>query len=142
MNAATATRLRFGLVGIGNTLVDLVGYTALVAVGVPVFWANLASTTAGMLLSFTLNRSFTFRATDGDARLQALLFFGVTATGLWLVQPLVITLTSPLFTGLTGVAAIVAPKAAALVVGLVWNYSLYSRLVFRRRQSTHGGTPE
>ena len=43
-----------------------------------------------MLLSFGLNRNFTFRAKDGDVRRQALLFFAVTAFGLWVVQGVII----------------------------------------------------
>lgn len=135
MKAATVTRLRFGLVGIGNTLLDLVGYTLLVLAGVPMLVANLISTSAGMALSFTLNRNFAFRATSGDARTQAILFFAVTATGLWAVQPLVILLFSGMFTGLSGALAIASPKVASLMVGLVWNYTLYSKLVFRQKES-------
>jgi putative flippase GtrA len=135
VRTATAIRLRFGLVGVANTLVDLVAYTVLVAAGLPFYPANLISTSAGMALSFTLNRTFTFRAAGGDLRTQAVLFVLVTAAGLWLVQPLVITLCAGPFRGLSGVAAIVGPKLAGLAVGLVWNYTLYHRFVFRHRGS-------
>jgi putative flippase GtrA len=136
MKAVTAERLRFGIVGVANTLVDVVVYTVLVAVGLPILVANLISTSAGMALSFTLNRSFTFRAKAGNARTQAMLFFAVTATGLWVVQPLMIMLFSGMFTGLTGMPAIVAPKLAGLAFNLVWNYTLYSKLVFRQKAAT------
>jgi putative flippase GtrA len=118
----SAQQLRFGLVGIGNTLVDLVGYTVI---------ANLISTTMGMALSFTLNRSFTFRAAGGGAVRQIVLFVLVTGIGLWVIQPLVIMLTRDLFAGLPETLAIAAPKLAGICVALVWNYVLYSRLVFR-----------
>lgn len=134
MKAETATRLRFGLVGIGNTLVDLIGYTVLMTVGLPMVVANLISTSAGMVLSFTLNRNFTFRAKAGDARLQLVLFFVVTASGLWVMQPVVIALCGGLFSGLGGTLAVVAPKLVALAIGLVWNYVLYSKLVFRTKR--------
>jgi putative flippase GtrA len=129
MRLVTATQVRFGIVGIGNTLVDALGYAILASVGVPTFVANFLSTTAGMLLSFTLNRNFTFRAKDGDVRRQALLFFAVTAFGLWVVQFGVITLVGHLLTGVD----VLVPKAAAIVVGLVWNFLLYHYVVFRHR---------
>lgn len=127
----SATQLRFGIVGIANTLVDALGYAILLALGLPLFVANFISTSSGMLLSFTLNRSFTFRAKDGDLRRQALLFFAVTAFGLWVVQFLIILLVSGL---LPGVNALI-PKGAGILVGLVWNYVLYHKVVFRHRPS-------
>ncbi|MFI5608947.1 GtrA family protein [Amycolatopsis sp. NPDC051903] len=131
MKLITATQLRFGLVGVANTLVDALGYLLLYSVaGLPLFVANFCSTTAGMLLSFTLNRSFTFRAKDGDVRRQALLFFAVTAFGLWVVQALVIYAVT---TALPGVTPLV-PKFGGIVVGLVWNYVLYHKVVFRTRR--------
>lgn len=128
----SATQVRFGIVGIANTLVDALGYAILLALGLLVFVANFISTTSGMLLSFTLNRNFTFRAKDGDLRRQALLFFAVTAFGLWVVQFLIILLVRRL---LPGVNALV-PKGAGILVGLVWNYVLYHKVVFRHRTAT------
>lgn len=127
--AISATQIRFGIVGIANTLVDALGYAILLALGLPVFVANFISTSTGMLLSFTLNRNFTFRAKDGDIRRQALLFFAVTAFGLWVVQFLIILLVRQ---WLPGVNALV-PKGAGILVGLVWNYVLYHKVVFRQR---------
>ncbi|MBE8522744.1 GtrA family protein [Amycolatopsis sp. H6(2020)] len=129
MKLISATQLRFGAVGIANTLVDALGYALLVTLGVPLFVANFISTTTGMLLSFTLNRNFTFRAKDGDVRRQALLFFGVTAFGLWVVQAAIIFAVTSAFPGVN----LLIPKGAGIVVGLVWNYVLYHKVVFRHR---------
>ncbi|SFW67735.1 GtrA family protein [Amycolatopsis australiensis] len=137
MKLITPTQLRFGLVGVANTLVDALGYALLVTLGVPLFAANFVSTTTGMLLSFTLNRNFTFRAKDGDVRRQALLFFGVTAFGLWVVQALVIFGVTKLFPGVN----LLVPKFAGIAVGLVWNYVLYHKVVFRHRPAAAAGTP-
>jgi putative flippase GtrA len=134
VKAATATKLRFGLVGVANTLLDLGVYTVLMLVGVPMVVANFISTSAGMALSFTLNRNFTFRAKAGDTRTQLILFFAVTATGLWIVQPLMITLLSGFFDGLPAVLAVAGPKLAGLAFNLVWNFTWYSKLVFRQKQ--------
>ncbi|XVV05142.1 GtrA family protein [Actinosynnema sp. CA-248983] len=137
MRPGLATKVRFGLVGIANTLVDLVAYTLLTLAGLPMFAANLLSTSAGMACSFTLNRSFTFRATarTGDVKSQAALFLLVTAFGLWVVQPIVISLVTGAFEGTHPVVAVVGPKLSALVFNLVWNYTLYSRLVFRPKEA-------
>ena len=129
MKLISATQLRFGAVGIANTLVDALGYALLVTLGVPLFVANFISTSTGMLLSFTLNRNFTFRAKDGDVRRQALLFFGVTAFGLWVVQAAIIFAVTSAFPGVN----LLIPKGAGIVVGLVWNYVLYHKVVFRHR---------
>ncbi|WP_410587858.1 GtrA family protein [Amycolatopsis sp. lyj-23] len=129
MKLISATQLRFGLVGVANTLVDALGYALLVTLGVPLFVANFISTSTGMLLSFTLNRNFTFRAKDGDVRRQALLFFAVTAFGLWVVQAAIIFAVTSAFPGVH----VLIPKFAGIAVGLVWNYVLYNKVVFRPR---------
>ncbi|MEV0676122.1 GtrA family protein [Actinosynnema sp. NPDC050436] len=135
MKPEHATKLRFAVVGIANTAVDLVAYTLLALAGVPMFVANLVSTSAGMVCSFTLNRSFTFRAKGGDVRTQILLFALVTAVGLWVVQPIVISLTGGAFAGTPEVVAVVGPKLVALAFTLVWNYVLYNKLVFRQKET-------
>ncbi|XVS62017.1 GtrA family protein [Actinosynnema sp. CA-299493] len=132
MKPATSLRLRFGAVGSVNTTADLLGYTALVLAGTPVFLANLLSTSTGMASSFVLNRSFTFRARSGPLRAQVALFVLCTASGLWVLQPLVIDTTEGLFGDPTTLTAVTGPKLIALAFGLVWNYVLYSKVVFRR----------
>ncbi|MEU4769275.1 GtrA family protein [Actinosynnema sp. NPDC023794] len=132
MKPGTGTRLRFGVVGVVNTFVDLLGYLSLVLTGTPTFLANLISTSMGMALSFVLNRSFTFRTRSGDMRTQVPLFVLCTASGLWVVQPLAINVTVDLFGGSTTLSAVTGPKLVGLAIGLVWNYVLYSKVVFRR----------
>ncbi|KZB83896.1 GtrA family protein [Amycolatopsis regifaucium] len=132
MKPINGTQVRFGVVGILNTAIDALGYALLATLGVPIFVANFISTTAGMLLSFTLNRNFTFRAKDGDIRRQAILFFAVTAFGLWVVHAAVIFAVTKLFPGIN----VFIPKLGAIAVGMVWNYVLYKKVVFRQ------GTPE
>lgn len=126
MKPITGTQVRFGIVGVLNTAVDALGYALLATLGVPMFVANFISTTLGMLLSFTLNRNFTFRAKDGDIRRQAILFFAVTAFGLWVVHAAVIFVVTALFPGIN----VLIPKLGAIAVGMVWNYVLYKKVVF------------
>jgi putative flippase GtrA len=124
------TQLRFGLVGIGNTAVDLLGYAALVSLGLPIFVANFISTTAGLILSFTLNRSFTFKSRTGNIKRQVTLFVLVTGFGLWVMQPVIILLVTHAIPGVN----ILVPKAAGILVGLVWNYVLYNKVVFKHSE--------
>lgn len=137
----TAVGLRFGLVGIVNTLVDLVLYTGLSLLGVATVPANLVSTTAGTACSFVLNRGFTFRATAGSLRRQVLLFVVVNVIGLWVLHPLVIGAVESVLPPASALVEAVVPKTAAIAVGLVWNFLLYSRLVFRPEAPTPAEAP-
>lgn len=130
-----STKVRFGLVGVANTALDAGGFLAFAALGVPLVVANLISTSAGMALSFALNRTFTFRAGSGRVRRQAVLFFVVTMTGLWGVQAGVILLV----TSLQPDIPLVLAKAAGIAVGLVWNYLFYHHVVFRPRLEADRG---
>ncbi|ALG15556.1 sugar translocase [Kibdelosporangium phytohabitans] len=125
MRPIDSTGVRFGLVGAANTLLDACVFLAIAALGVPLVVANLISTSAGMLLSFALNRTYTFRTAGTDVRRQAVLFFAVTLTGLWVVQAGVIALLAS--------APLVVAKGTGIAAGMVWNYVLYRRLVFRQR---------
>ena len=135
MRPIDSTKVRFGLVGVANTALDAGCFLAVSAFGAPLVVANLISTSAGMALSFALNRTFTFRAGGQRVRRQAVLFFVVTVTGLWGVQGGVILLVTNIH---PGVPLIVA-KAAGIAVGLVWNFLLYHHVVFRSRTEAGRG---
>lgn len=127
---------RFLLVGVTNTLIDLCLYLVLTHGGLTIALANFISTSAGMSFSFLANRLFTFRSAQGHRHIgkQAALFLVVTGFGLWVLQPIVILLVPHPIGGTTtvlGYLALVQPKLCGIAVGVVWNYVLYSRLVFR-----------
>lgn len=144
--------LRFGVVGVVNTAIDLGLYLVLRAAGLPLFPANLCSTSAGLLFSFVANRSFTFgdRVTVRRGRVAAL-FFLTTGLGLWVLQPLVIAGTERLVGawGLGGETAAfpvetIVPKLIGIAAGIVWNYLAYDRIVFtgdRRERPPAGKSP-
>lgn len=52
--------IRFGLVGVLNTLVGLFVIWGLMAMGVPMVWANAGGYATGLVVSLTLNKKFTF----------------------------------------------------------------------------------
>lgn len=126
--------VRFGLVGSVNTAIDLVLFLALQAAGSPLLLANLVSTSCGLAFSFTANRAFTFRQRGGSGlRRQAVAFLLGTGFGLWVVQPAVIAAAIALLAG-SGVAPGLHPllgKVAGIAAGMVFNWLLYSRWVFR-----------
>jgi putative flippase GtrA len=123
---------RFALVGVVNTAIDFVLFGLLSLLGTPLLVANFVSTSCGMTFSYLANRSWTFRSAASVRRSLAP-FLLVTATGLWLVQPVVIALVARVLTdsGLgVDLRTIWIPKAAAIGVGMVWNFAWYRWVVF------------
>jgi putative flippase GtrA len=132
---------RFASVGILNTLVDLGLYVILFALGVGPVLANVVSTSAGLAVSFLGNSRYVFRSTASRRR-QLPLFLLVAGFGIWVVQPAVILgLTAVLESAGVEQPAIVGviSKVVAIGVAAVWNYVLYSRVVFRDRGHEQGG---
>lgn len=142
---------KFGLVGIINTLIDVSLFNLLIILAnfsqVP---ANLVSTTVAMTFSFFANKTFVFKNKSDDYGRQAILFFLVTAFGLYVIQNVVIyTLTQvwqwPLEVGYAIVSIINldeilgktfifnnGAKAFAILSSLSWNYIMYKKVVFRK----------
>lgn len=129
--------LRFLVVGVANTLLDIAIFLVLTAWGVPVIIANMISTAVALCFSFLLNRAYTFRAGPGVVG-QAVRFLVVTLVGLWVLQPIIIQAVLALIGDqLPSTAALLVAKGIATVASLTWNYLLYGAVVFRDR--TRGG---
>lgn len=136
----TAQHVRFGLVGIINTATDLGLYTLLIAAGLVPILANTISTTCGMVVSYFLNRRFTFRADGQSHKQQVAKFLAVTLVGLWILQPIIIYSSRNIGSNLLHISVKslllnVCAKVAATVASLVWNYVWYSRFVFIGRNA-------
>lgn len=130
--------VRFALVGVANTVIDIGIYTTLRKLHVNFFFANLCSTTIALTFSFILNRHYTFQAHGKALKRQIARFFPVTLFGLWALQPIVIDLLTALdksihysnvFPG-TSSLAILLPKLGATVISLIWNFVWYRKYVF------------
>jgi putative flippase GtrA len=134
-------KVRFGLVGGVNTATDFsVLFILVKALGVPVFAANIVSTSVAIGVSYLLNKKAVF-GNDGQAsKRQVALFIIVTLMGLWVIQTIIIALVSQLFymslhMDAHNILVLFVSKALATAVTLVWNYLWYSRVVFKKEQS-------
>lgn len=130
--------VRFGMVGVINTVVDFGSLFVLATiVGVPVFLANVLSTTTALCVSYILNKRAVFRDADMHNRRQVLLFVVVTLFGIWVLQGFVIGAVSTLLwvaTNVDPVASLFIAKLTATAVSLMWNYIWYSRVVFSKKK--------
>jgi putative flippase GtrA len=118
--------LRFGIVGIANTGLDLAAFWLLASVvGMPLLLANTISYSAGVLNSFTLNRLWTFRgvAFHNSAAVQLPLFLVVSLIGLG-VSTVILWVCAQ-------VLPMMAAKLASVAVTFVWNFFGSKRLAFR-----------
>ncbi len=139
---------RFGMVGILNTLLDFAIFNALSGkrIGWGKIQANTVSTTVAMTCSFLLNRMYVFSG-HGNALIQIVLFFGITAIGLYIIQNGTIYLLTRVWTWPTVLITRLiqllrlplgndfvlknSAKVIGTILSLIWNYLLYSKVVFR-----------
>jgi putative flippase GtrA len=117
--------LRFAAVGAVNTAVDTGLFAALTALGLVPAAANVVSYDTGVLVSFAINRSWTFAAGDGPRLTQFLRFLVVNLGALVLSTLLVATLSRTM--------PPLAAKLLSLPATFVWGFLLSRRFVFATR---------
>ena len=134
--------VRFCIVGVVNTLVDIVLFLILRRNHVDLVVANIISTSVALIVSLFLNYSYTFKETGKLTKTKLLLYIAITLVGLWILQPIVISLMTRLNETINYVNFIsnmighkdtlinLIPKLAATAVTLVWNFTLYGKFVF------------
>lgn len=134
--AKHADKFRFALVGGLNTAIDFGVLFGLVAIGIDKIPSNFISTSIAFLFSFFANKSYTFKDGSKQTKKQFGLFLIITLFGLWVLQPIVITLSTALLVGFKLDASIVLliGKLLATLVTLVWNYTLYRKFVFKEEK--------
>lgn len=130
----SSIKARFLVVGGANTAIDFGLLFLLKALGLPAISANIISTTTAFCFSFFANKKYTFKTSDTNIKREIALFIVVTLFGLWVLQTLVIgAVTSVLQnTSLSQEVLLLIAKLCATIVSLVWNYVMYSRVVFKR----------
>jgi len=116
----------YAICGGSGVLLDFATYTTLLAFSINYQAANACGYLAGTLLSFALNRHFTFQTYDNTLRRLALFFaaagvgYVISSIALWLLIDRV---------GLNPLLA----KIATLGVVLVVQFSLNRAITFRQR---------
>ena len=134
-----ADKLRFAIVGSINTALDFsILFILTMLFNIPKELANFISTSVSFLFSFFANKQYTFKSTSKNLKRQFLLFTIVTLFGLWVIQTIIIAATTPVFTnlGINKPAALLISKLIATVASLIWNYTLYSRVVFKKPKNS------
>lgn len=139
--------VRFALVGIINTVIDIGIFLVLRNAGLSILAANICSTSVALTVSLLLNYHYTFSG-GMLTRKRIVLYIAVTLTGLWVLQPVVIKglteLNGPL-PYLTAVTTVLGhpklfmnlvPKLGSTGVTLVWNYLWYNKVVFAKPSET------
>ncbi len=88
--------------------------------------ANIISSTVGMIISFALNRNWSFKARSGKVQNQGARFLMVQAFS-WVMNNLLFGF----FTFQLGMGTTIA-KVSATLAQMVWNFFLYKLFVFAR----------
>ncbi|USN95906.1 MAG: GtrA family protein [Candidatus Nomurabacteria bacterium] len=139
---------RFICVGFFNTTLDFLLLNLLAFVAhIPVLVANVVSVCVGVVVSYYLNHIFVFRHHSPPSLQSFAKFFIVTGISVVVVQTVVIAIMTPIYMnllhsllnlvssfGLDGYEhqlAVNMAKVTAVLVGMFWNYILYSKTVFR-----------
>lgn len=124
------------MVGVCNTSIDFTLLFSLKALGLPVISANIISTFAAFCFSFFANKKYTFKSTAGNVKREITLFVVITLFGLWVIQTIVIYLISNLLASsqLSNDLILIIAKVVATIASLIWNYTLYSRVVFKPQE--------
>lgn len=129
----SSQKIRFITVGGINTAIDFGVLFLLKSLSLPVIPANIISTSCAFCFSFFANKKYTFKTDNANIRRELILFVIVTLFGLWVLQALVIQFVTFALSGvsLPEAVTLLIAKLLATVVSLTWNYTLYSRVVFK-----------
>ncbi|NTW61160.1 GtrA family protein [Candidatus Saccharibacteria bacterium] len=129
-------KLRFGVVGVANTVIDFLVLFSLVKIGLSTITSNIISTTVALIFSYFANKNYTFQNLNKGSARTIVYFLIITLFGLWLMQPVIIETTSPLFNKiLNNNFSLIASKGLATLFSLTWNYFMYRKFVFTDNKS-------
>lgn len=149
---------KFIVVGVINTFIDYLILNILIYVGFTAFLmfsgqkfliANIISVAVAMVNSFILNRQWAFSAEKGNIYGQLIKFIVVTVIGMFVVHQIVFNLfyyqLGYIFDFIVRIAhyfnltflskdliILNFSKALAILVSMVWNFTGYKFLVFKK----------
>lgn len=133
-------KLHYGLIGFLNTVLDFaLLFVFEIVVGLPLVIANTLSTSAAFASSFTLNKKLAFKTSGTNVKREIALFISLTLFGLWVIQNIIIMIVRPLLPAdiLQPEGTLLLAKLIATGFTLVWNYYMYSRVVFKHKPSDY-----
>ena len=128
----SSQKVRFLLVGGTSTIIDFGLLFFAASAGTPVLMANIISTGVAFCFSFLANKNYTFKTHGTNLKREISLFVIVTLFGLWVIQTVIIGAATPVIaiaTTNSNIQLLIA-KFLATVATTIWNYVLYSRVVF------------
>jgi len=142
-------QIRFLIAGCFNTALDFLLLNVLtLAFGFPTLLANTFSVLLGIGVSYALNHFFVFQYPYRISVVKFLQFFAITGFSSLVLQNVVIYLFELLFATRFGNSLLLLPDPAgqqilalniaklfAVLVGLVWNFTMYRFVVFRTRST-------
>lgn len=131
--------VRFGMVGLSNTVVDFAVLNLLLwLAGLPLLAANTLAYSAGILNSFVWNKHWTFSAGGSGAVSRELTAFLLVSFTALVVNDLGILGLNSIFGG-ESVLALNLQKAGASVLSMTWNFLGYRFLAFPTGSRREGG---
>jgi putative flippase GtrA len=143
----SSEKARFIIAGTINTSIDFLLLNAFVfLLHILPLTANIISVTIGITISYFLNHFFVFREEKSVTIRAYLTFFAITGLSSLVIQDIVIfsfeqffktTFSHSIFLirpWLAGhpVLQLNVAKAAAVGVGMIWNFLLYKHVVFKK----------
>ncbi|MFD2618534.1 GtrA family protein [Terrilactibacillus laevilacticus] len=129
MSNSIVSIIKFGIVGCLNTLIDFIVFALLTAVGIPYVISQCISYGAGVLNSYILNRSWTFKQSKQTGKTQEFGKFVVVN-----IVTLFITLSLlAFFYQVMGYPKLVS-KGIATIIGVAINFVGSRFWVFREHR--------
>ncbi len=149
---------KFAIVGILNTLIDVVilnllvylGFMAtLIILGQKFLIANIIAVAVAMINSFILNKQWTFKSEGSNVYLEILKFLVITIIGMFVIHQIVfnvfyydlpsissVIISIVYFTKLNAIfpdafIALNFAKGIAIFASLIWNFMGYKFFVFK-----------
>ena len=111
--------VKFGITGIMNTLVDFAVFMLLTNAGVAIYFAQVVSYSCGMLNSYIVNRSWTFKSKGKFFSRQMIRFITANLSLLLLSLALLWVFTEQL--GLIKILAKLCATVLIMVIGFIVN---------------------
>ncbi|MCM3127127.1 GtrA family protein [Paenibacillus sp. MER 78] len=136
MNKTSMQALKFLMVGVLNTSIDLAIFFVLSIAGLPILLAQCLSYSCGLVNSYLINRKWTFQRAEKQSMQELLKFIGLNILTLGVVSLLLLELQS------LGNQSLTISKVIATTAGILINYLGSRYWVFRVSQAKGGKSHE